>query len=751
MTTTLFRGTAILTLLLVSACANKEADKQRYFESGNQFLAEKKYQEAIVQYRNAVQIDERFGEARYKLAEAYTGAGNVRNAFREYVRAADLLPDNVEVQLKTTSMLALAGQFEDAKTRVERVLAKDPRNVPAQILLGNVLAGLKDLGGAISQIEEAIQIEPTRGASYTNLGILRLAQGNRDAARAAFDKAIDVDPKSVQARLALAIFLLQTGEAGPAEQALQSALAIDPKDAMSNRAMAALYLVTKRQPEAERYLKALVEAVPSPETSFMLVDYYVAMKRDAEAKDVLLPLTKQTATAADADVRLAQIEYTTDRPGATARLDGVLTRSPQHVQALVTKARWLLAEGKRDEALARAQAATKAAPDNPTAHYVLGLAQAQLKDNVSAVASFNEVLRLNPRVAAAQLQLSRLQLAQGATAEAVQLAESALRNAPGSAEAKLTLAGGLLAQRDVARADPLIDELLKSYPNVSAAHALDGLRQLLKKNYSAARTSYERAVQLEPRSFAGISGLVAIDMVEKKTDAAQTRVVAALAAAPNDARVLLLASRVYLAVNDQAKAEQSLKRAIEVSPGDSTAYSMLGQLYVAQQKLPEARNEFDAVAARNPKNVGARTAAAMLSHQVNNIDDAKRRYREILDLDATAAVAANNLAWILAEEGKDLDEALRLAERAANAAPNRAEIHDTVGWIYYRKELPALAIPPFEKSVSQSPDNPIYHYHLALAYAKSGNVDQARRALEIALKLKPDYREALELQATLRG
>jgi tetratricopeptide (TPR) repeat protein len=240
-------------------------------------------------------------------------------------------------------------------------------------------------------------------------------------------------------------------------------------------------------------------------------------------------------------------------------------------------------------------------------------------------------------------------------------------------------------------------------------------------------------------------------MIEKKTDAALGRIGTALAASPNDSRVLLLASRVYLAVNDQAKAEQSLRRAIELSPADSTAYSMLGQLYVAQQKLPEARSEFDAVAARNPKNVGARTVAAMLSHQVNNLDDAKRRYREILDLDATAAVAANNLAWILAEEGKDLDEALRLAERAATAAPNRAEIHDTVGWIYYRKELPALAIPPFEKSVAQAPDNPIYHYHLALAHAKSGNVEQARRALAVALKLKPDYREALELQATLRG
>jgi tetratricopeptide (TPR) repeat protein len=741
---------ATLLAVIASACSDPEADKQRYMASGNKFFEEKKYSEAIVEYRNAVRIDGRYGEARYKLAEAYAASGNARNAFQEYIRAADLLPDNIEVQLKAVAVLSIAGRLEDAKTRVQRVLEKDPRNVQAQIYLGNVMAGLKDIDGAIAQIEEAIQIEPSRGPSYSNLGMLRLAQGDRAAARAAFDKAVEVDPKSVQARLALAMFQLQTNESGPAEQTLRAALEIEPKNPLANRAMAALYLVTKRPAEAEPFLKAFADAAASPEATFMLADYYAAMKREPEAKAVLEPLTKQQATAADADLRIAQLDYPTDRAAAHARLDGVLTRSPQHGAALVTKASWLFSEGKRDEALNRVLTATKAAPDNARAHYLAGLIQVQMQDVPAAIASFNEVLRLNPRVAAAQLQLSRLQLAQGAAAEAVQLAESALKNAPGSAEAQLTLAGGLLAQRDLGRAEPMIAELLKKYPNVGPVHALDGMRQILKKNFAGARTAYERALQLDPRSFPAMAGLVALDMIEKKPAAALARVEGRLKQTPDDPRLLLLASRVYLGMNEQAKAEQSLRRTIELAPADSNAYALLGQLYVAQQRLPEARAEFDRVATKNPKDVAARTIAAMLSHQTNDLEDAKKRYREILDVNVNAAVAANNLAWIMAEEGKDLDEALRLAQRAAATAPNRAEIQDTLGWVYYKKELPALAIPPFEKSVEQAPDNPTYHYHLGLAHAKSGNVEQARRALSTALKLKPDYAEARELQATLR-
>jgi putative PEP-CTERM system TPR-repeat lipoprotein len=743
-------GMAALLALALTACSSAEADRQRYIESGNQFFAQKKYQEAIVQYRNAVRSDNRSGEAHFKLAEALAATGEVRNAARQYIAAADLLPNDIEAQLKATSVLTLAGRFEDAKTRIQKVLDKDPRNVQAQILLGNVLAGLKDISGAVSQIEEAIQIDPSRGSSYTSLGVMRLAQGERDAARTAFDKAVEVDPKSVPARLALAMFQLQIGEAAAAETTLKAALDINPKDPLANRAMGALLIASNRAAAAEPYLKAFSETAPAAESRFVLADYYSAMQRDDDAKAVLTRLAGERLLATDAEWRLARLEYATDRAAAHKRVDALLAKSPAQVQALVLKASWLMSEGKLTEALTRAQAAVKAAPDNPTAHYLVGVLNAQMHDAPAAIAAFNEVLKLNPRVAAAQLQLSRLQLVQGVPDEAVKLAESAVKNAPQSAEARITLVGGLLAQRDLARAEPMIAELLKALPNLSAVHALDGMRYLIKQNIPQARAAYERALQMDARSFAAVSGLVAIDMLEKKPEAALKRVEGRVTESPDDARLLLLASRVYLAVNNQAKAEQLLRHAIDVAPADSNAYAMLGQLYISQQRLPEARAEFDRVALHNPKNIGVRTLAAMLSHQTNDLEDAKKRYRDILERDGNAAVAANNLAWILAEEGKDLDEALRLAQRAAAATPNRAEIQDTLGWVYYRKELPTLAVPAFEKSVSLAPENASYHYHLGLAHAKGGNLQEARRAVDAALKLNPNYAEARQLQASIR-
>ena len=84
-------------------------------------------------------------------------------------------------------------------------------------------------------------------------------------------------------------------------------------------------------------------------------------------------------------------------------------------------------------------------------------------------------------------------------------------------------------------------------------------------------------------------------------------------------------------------------------------------------------------------------------------------------------VAANNLAWMYAETGENLDMALQLAQAAARRLPNNPAIQDTLGWIYYKKGLATLAIAPFQKSIELDPKNPVFHYHLGLAHLKNGD------------------------------
>src|SRR5512133_2330474 len=100
----LFAG--VLGLALATASCSRSADQ--YFASGNRYLQNKQYKEAIVEYRNAVQKDPNHGQARLRLAEACAATGDVRNAYRESVRAADLLPASVEAQLRAGTFLLAA-------------------------------------------------------------------------------------------------------------------------------------------------------------------------------------------------------------------------------------------------------------------------------------------------------------------------------------------------------------------------------------------------------------------------------------------------------------------------------------------------------------------------------------------------------------------------------------------------------------------------------------------------------------------
>src|SRR5438045_4097479 len=59
-------------LLVATGCSRDvNAQKQKYFESGNRFQEQGKYAEAVIQYQNAIQKDGKFTAAHYQLAKCY--------------------------------------------------------------------------------------------------------------------------------------------------------------------------------------------------------------------------------------------------------------------------------------------------------------------------------------------------------------------------------------------------------------------------------------------------------------------------------------------------------------------------------------------------------------------------------------------------------------------------------------------------------------------------------------------------------
>ena len=133
---------------------------------------------------------------------------------------------------------------------------------------------------------------------------------------------------------------------------------------MTNRALANFYLATNRPQSAEQPLKTVYEVTKTPDAAVALEEYYVATGQDGPARAVLEPMLTDPKTAATANVRLAALDYKGGRRDeAYQRLAHVIEKDQANLQALLIRSSFLEMDGKPDDALASATAATRRHPN----------------------------------------------------------------------------------------------------------------------------------------------------------------------------------------------------------------------------------------------------------------------------------------------------------------------------------------------------------------------------------------------------
>ena len=744
---------AIVMVLAIApaACSqNPETAKREAVTRGDTLFAKEQYTEAVIEYRRAIQFDARYAEAHRKLADTYLKVGDGGNAVREFVRAADLLPDDADLQIRVGNFLLAGGRFDDARVRAEQVLKTNSKSAAAHVLRGNALAGLKDLDGALTDMEAAIAEEPGKAVTYANLGVVQHLRGDATKAQEAYTAALQADPASVPIRLSYANYLIVVKRIDEAEAQLKEAFNRDSKNPIVNRALAVFYAMSQHADKAEPYLKRLAEDSGDIGAQFSLVQLYVGTGRRDEAGRLLTALKARRDTARDATLMLARLAYTDHETArAYALVKEVLDAAPKEPRALVVKARLDLFEKKPADAVAAAKLAVSVDPTLAEGSIVLGEAYRALRDLDAAKTAYTEALRLRPNDPAVQVALSQLNLATGGLDAAKQFAQSALAAAPQAPLTRVTLVRSALASGDVAVADAQLATLLKEYPQSDTVHILEGALGLLRKDMPGAERAFKKAAELAPTSIEATAGLTLIELSTGRGTAARARADGLAAQSPANVDALLLAARTYASLKDLPKTEEVLRRAIQVDAARSEPYSMLASVYLQQGRMDLALTEFKTLARREPKSVGARTMVAAILQTQNKRDEAKKAYRDTLAVDPTAAVAANNLAWMMTEDNGNLDDALQLVQTARTKLPDSPEVNDTLGLIYYKKGLNDQAIAAFKQSVERQPNTAIFQYHLGLASAKAGQFAQARRALETALRLDPKGADAGEAKAAL--
>jgi tetratricopeptide (TPR) repeat protein len=135
--------------------------------------------------------------------------------------------------------------------------------------------------------------------------------------------------------------------------------------------------------------------------------------------------------------------------------------------------------------------------------------------------------------------------------------------------------------------------------------------------------------------------------------------------------------------------------------------------------------------------------------QKGDMENARNYYQRALAADPNFAIANANTAWIDAQEGKDLDIALGMAEKAKAAMPNAPSITDTLAWVMYKRGNYAAAIPLLQECVKESPSSADFHYHLGMSLLATGQKAKGKDQLEVALRMSLRKDDAQQAQREL--
>lgn len=205
-----------------------------------------------------------------------------------------------------------------------------------------------------------------------------------------------------------------------------------------------------------------------------------------------------------------------------------------------------------------------------------------------------------------------------------------------------------------------------------------------------------------------------------------------------------------MAQKNYFQADEEFRKAIELNRGNYAAYILLGQLYFRQKNLEQAIREVDQLLAKDVTWAPAHLLKAYYLDMMNDVPWAIEHYRRTLQLNAENPIAANNLAWIYAQNNQDLAQAYSLATVARQKDPKNPQYADTLGWIYYKTKNYTLAVDQLLFSVNNGQPTAENYYRLGMAYYHKGDRILAKQTLSKAMELDTSFQGIAEARKILQ-
>ena len=754
-------------LLFSSACSQSP---ERLIATGNRYHDQKKFKEASILYQKAIAKDKTNAEAYYRQGLNLLDDGNPVEASKYFRRAIDLKPGNTDAAVKlaeiylgayATNPAKFKNLLSDAKDLDDKILKQNPDSFDGTRIQALLYLADNDRDKALESFAKANQIKPhsrelVGGYAQALAGAQRFGE-----AEALVRDMLAHDKTWGPGYDFLYILYSHQNDKAKAENVLQERVQNDPSSPVAVQNYANYLLLSNRYDEAEALMKRVLNDKKSfPAGREMLGDFYMrAKKYDQALQQYQAGAKEDPQNALQYQQRIVAVYEANGRHDDALKLAKSLAAdNPKDATASEVYSTLLLQNGSKTDVSKSIDELKTLVQNNPgdgALHFQLARAYFGLNQRDKALPEASEAIQdesknksvrpivlLGARTLAARIYEDR-----GDHAKAIEQAEAVLSSNPKLPEARLIRDRALIGTNQIEKAQADLEVLVQEFPAMNDAHLQLAALYVLEKQYDKANAQFDRVWKSNPPDTRGLLGLQAVKLAQGKGEEAVAALRDLVQKNPNvpayreqlasfetTAGAQIVRSNPSGAKQLFEQAADNYQELLKINPKSADLWLRLGMIQRQLGQTDQALNSLAEASKVDPKNVNVLVNQAMLQEAAGKKSEAAETYNRILGLDPENPLALNNMAFMEAEKGTNLDQAMTFAQRAKKRVPDSPDISDTLGYVYLQKNLNDEALRIFRQVVQESPQNPTYHFHLAMALLKEGDKqgakDEAQKALQ---------------------
>lgn len=736
----------LLTLAFTFGCS-----QQRHFALGARLEKAGRYDDALASYQAALQQtgrDDHSQESQiyYGMGECLIHLNRMAEAYASYEKSVMADFSNAKAHTRLGEFLVSAGAADRAREEAEIAMRLSGRDSESIALYASALQATGEKDRAKEAYREALALDPSHTSVAVALADIYNQEDDTKNARAVLEDSAKSNPNAALPLLALARLHEQEGELGDAEQCYRRAAQVE-NTAETNLRLAQFLQRTSRIAESEQVLRRVDVQRPTDPTA--LADFELIAGRPSNAADAYASaLTSKSLRGAsnaaslreersrlatrivEADVEVAAAKTGAEKTQAIKRAYDHLNSYQSMLDAAtiaILQSEIALAEDNLPLATTKAAAAVSLAPKSPAALYNDGVVRMRSSDPEGARSRWLAALDGDSHFAPARLALTEQALAQGDAAGGESYVLPVVREEPGNFRALELFARVLIAEKRYESAMTLAQRAKALDPNSPMPHILMGEIAMAAHHEGESLIHFEQAILVDAHSTEALNGLTRLYKTGKITRPMLLKMEGVAAAPPASATLMEITGRLFADNHWYADAQRCLSAALRMDPQRTTAAGELAQAYAATGNLNAAADS----AAKTGGNSAALLAGVQAQDR-NDVNGAIDNYERAVRGGEKTGIAANNLAWLYAQQGRNLQHALDLAQTAQSLAPRDPAVLDTLGFVHLQMHAYTDAIKALESAKHIAIRNQAepqllaqIRQHLAEAYLRAGKGDEA--------------------------